>query len=419
MHQARLVGELAALSVPLFTSGTARGGTNLLAQILSVNEEISLSVDPFLPLFRQLRNAVLLASDDSEVSGTPDAPFDDYYFSPIKLRAMHYIQKAKLDIPYDDSQHLSLLEATNQRMMLSSGELVPHLDMLSGRTFIELFASALRIVEKGRNAEECRWVGFNENWAVEFFAPLARAFPEARFIIILRDPRSSIASALRERDLTRVPHVMSFARGWRKYAAFASHFSRETLFDDRLYVLKYEQLVQDPEHWARQIAQFLDVSFDPAMLDTDNFRDASGQRWQGNSHFDPPKKGIYTTSIDAWKTYLPTEVIEAVEFVGDPDMSLFGYPPSVYSAGSGPSLGCLEFLSQDGRECQGWRTDSGDLEMDVGGELFRKTLLMNHYRGAEEELIQRCFLFKEVYLDLLNQTTAISTLDPVSSKRGG
>ena len=59
--------------------------------------------------------------------------------------------------------------------------------------------------------------------------------------------------------------------------------------------------------------------------------------------------------------------------------------------------------AKDSRECQGWRTDSGDLEREVGGELFRKILLTNHYDDADDQLIERCFLFKEVYLDLLNQ----------------
>ena len=388
-----------ALGRPVFTSGTARGGTNLLAQILSVNKDVALASDPYLPLFRQFRNAAVRLSNDTEVREAldPDAPIDDYYFSPVKLRTMREIQAASLDMTYDQSQYADLLRALQQRTSLSSTDLVPYLPSLTGRTFLEMFDNGLRIIAKAREAEACRWVGFNENWAVDFFVPLARAFPEARFIIILRDPRAAIASALREPDRTRVPHVLSFARCWRKYVAFVHHLKADTIIGNRLFVIAYEDLVREPERWVRSISDFLEITFGPAMLDTNNFRRADGGMWRGNSHMGGSASGIYTSSIDAWRSYLPQEIVETVELVCEPEMRLLGYAPSENSGLSFPSGGALRFIAEDCAQCQGWRTDFGNIERDVGSEMFRKAVLFDYLGNSDDELIQRCFLFKEAY----------------------
>ena len=400
------------MSLPLFTSGTSRGGTNLLVNILSVNKDVTLAADPYLPLFRQFRNAAVRLSNDQEVREAlnPDAPIDDYYFSPVKLRTMGEIQAASLDITYDQSQHADLLGSLQRRTSQSSADLVPHLPMLAGGTFLELFQNSLRIIETARDAEACPWVGFNENWAVEFFVPLARAFPEARFIIILRDPRAAIASGLRIPDRASAPHVMSFARCWRKYVAFAHHLKSDPVIGKRLFVITYEDLVWEPERLARNISDFLEVSFVPAMLDTGNFRSAGGGVWQGNSHMGGPASGIFSSSIDAWRSYLPQEIVETIELVCEPEMRLLGYAPSKDSRLPFPSRGALSFIAGDSAQCQGWRTDFGNIERDVGSELFRKAVLSDYPGSIDDELIRRCFLFQEAYLALKNKQSPIQTL---------
>lgn len=389
----------------LFTTGTARGGTNLLAQILSVSKDVSLAVDPYLPLFRQLRDAILLRSESAEIRQAVklQAPLDDYYFSPVRRLMMLEIQRADLSIPYDGRQWAGLRETLARRTSLSSANLVPYLDMLAGETYAEVLSSAIRLIENARGAEGCRWVGFNENWAIEFFSLLARAFPDTRFVIILRDPRGAIASALRVPEREKAPHVLSFSRHWRKYAAFTVRYQKDPLFNGRLFFLTYESLVLEPERQVRKLTEFLEVEFDPRMLDTENFRSATGERWAGNSHFHPGGRGIYRSSMDAWRGYLPKEIVETIEFVCDPDMKLFGYIPTAYAGRGAPSSGCLEFIEKDGRECLGWRTDCGEVERDVGYELFRRTLLERQNSETSVEMVERCFLFRELYEALLDQ----------------
>ena len=52
---------------PIFVLGLARSGTNLLARILDRHPQVCVALDPLMPVFRALRNAVIPSSP-------PDAP---------------------------------------------------------------------------------------------------------------------------------------------------------------------------------------------------------------------------------------------------------------------------------------------------------------------------------------------------------
>lgn len=378
---------------PLFTSGTARGGTNLRAQMLSINKDVRLASDPFLPIFREFRNAIIAHSGDKEVNAAldPNSPLDDYYFSSLKIKIMKVVQEANLSIPFPTERWGEVQKLLLKRTSLASADLVPYLDFLVGPSFHDVFTNAVDIIKKVRGGDECKWVGFNDNWAVEFFAPIARSLPDARFMIHLRDPRGAIDGALHaESDPVKIPHVVSFAKHWRKYAAFILEYRKNPLFQERLLVTTYEPLILNPEKHVREMSDFLGVEFDQSMLNIDMFRTATGQKW-------PVTWDIYQESIDVWKNRLPEHVIEVIEFVCDPEMRLFGYSPLKYRPGSRLSYDAIEFVLKDSRECVGWRTDFNQAERDIGLELFRKDLAYLSKAEVDEELIERCFLFREVY----------------------
>ena len=56
---------------PLFSCGTSRGGTTFFARMLSLNAEIAMASDPFLPLFRSFRTAVVWDQIDPELQCVP------------------------------------------------------------------------------------------------------------------------------------------------------------------------------------------------------------------------------------------------------------------------------------------------------------------------------------------------------------
>jgi len=256
-------------------------------------------------------------------------------------------------------------------------------------------------LEKAFNAGNILWCGFKDLWIVEFYTLLAKAFPEAKFIIIIRDPRGATSSIIKRREKAPkdVPLLYSFARSWRKHVAFTKTFMKNSLFKNRLFVFRYEDFVRSPEEKTRDVCKFLNIEYDPSMLDVSNFRPISGNVWSGWSNFDVPSKSIYTDSVELWKNCLNKGIIEFIEFVCEPEMKLFNYVPEKYRGGF-PSAEIMRILREDDRTCQGWRGIHLDWDIEHSHELFRKQAIKLPKELLTHDMITRYFLFEDVYDEL-------------------
>ena len=124
----------------LFTAGTARGGTNYRTLILNNHSKISMSIDPFIPLFHFYKRALLInTGNQSLLENSFSNVIDDYYFDRDKLAVMKAIQEANPDIPFDLSKVEELKIKMISRMSLASANLIPHIDNIFAPTFKEVF----------------------------------------------------------------------------------------------------------------------------------------------------------------------------------------------------------------------------------------------------------------------------------------
>ena len=150
------------------------------------------------------------------------------------------------------------------------------------------------------------------------------------------------------------------------------------------------------------------------MLDTSNFRsfagDPKGHPWANNSHQATQGSGIYQTSLNAWEKSLSQGVKDTIDFICEPEMSLFDYAPLEYSGRPLPTAESLSFIAEDSAQCQGWRTDFGNIERDIGSEIFRRVILSDFPGNFENEMVERCFLFQEAYSSLRNNRSPIQHL---------
>jgi hypothetical protein len=375
----------------LFTSGTARGGTNIRTLMLNNHSAISMSRDPFIPLFRYFHDSVLKAAGLAQAAeSTPSGLLDDYYFSDQKLAILRAVQSTDPDIAFEMAGWPALSEALRQRMTLTSVNLLPYLDSLPAPTFREVFLNAAWIVAAAQSRTGVEWAGFNDNWAIEFLPLVARLIPDARFMIHLRDPRAVVySSEFAEPDPAKRPTIVSFARGLRKYQAFAVALAGHPHLKDRLLISRYEPFIDDSEREVRRMTDFLGVEFEPAMLDITRFRKPDGSQW-------PSGESIYRSTANIWRQDMPREMAELTEFVCDPDMRLSGYWPEVFDADRGLSPEAFEYARRNDRDCLGWRTDFAEIERTLGSEMYRKRLLASPVAPSAAE-IDRCFLFPEVF----------------------
>ena len=100
---------------------------------------------------------------------------------------------------------------------------------------------------------------------------LERVFPDARYVHVIRDGRDAALSfaAMRRRprfNWSRPRRIADFACAWRYEVGRARRFGR-TAAAGRYFELRYEDLVAAPEERLREISSFLDLEFEPAMLE--------------------------------------------------------------------------------------------------------------------------------------------------------
>lgn len=365
---------------PIFLTALARGGSNLTARMLAASEAVEIVIHGLQPLFKAWRNAAVQASGQPELTAwlDPAAPFHDGYFDPRRRAVLACLHRARFDLPLAPGGWPDLRRSIAGRADADAGDLAARLSDLTGAAdFQALLDDILALTASIRNAAGKPWLGSMDTWTIDTFPALARAYPEARFIVVLRDPRGVVASGqgyLKD-DPGQVGHVLSIVRQWRKIATLSRVFAADPLFAGRLLCVRYEDQLAEPEAFARQLCAFLDISCRPEMVDFSCYRDAvTGRAWSGNSTFTTTQTSIDGSAGERWRRTLDPAAVMLVEWAAGLDMPLFGYRPDHGLDELAASPVPLAFLVEDNRTCQGWRTDFDDPVRDYGFECFRRQL---------------------------------------------
>ncbi len=145
-------------------------------------------------------------------------------------------------------------------------------------------------------------------------------FPAARFIQIVRDPRDSALS------MGKLP--------WAPESALANAYILRQWYDEflaqvneipssDLFTIRCEDLVDDPKTVTQSVCDFLNLEFDPAMLDTTGGSERVGSK-------NEPWKAQVSDALDKsrnynWKTVLQPGVAHAIAVVLDDFINKHGY----------------------------------------------------------------------------------------------
>ena len=124
----------------------------------------------------------------------------------------------------------------------------------------------------------------NETWV----ETLAEAFPGARFIHLVREPMVTLASVLEAYRSSPANNESCFPHTWRIRRFFRlADVNRERL-PSRYLVLRYEDLVGDPNLQMERVRAFLDISPSPALATPT----VLGQPVRSNSSFQRGAAGV-------------------------------------------------------------------------------------------------------------------------------
>ena len=161
---------------------------------------------------------------------------------------------------------------------------------------------------------------------------LTRLYPQARYVVLTRHPLavwSSYVDSFFDGD-DRVAHAHNPLL--ERYVPAIARFLRESTAS--IHRIRYEDLVRDPEHHARALADFLELPFEPGMVDYGAGAEARGEASRGLG--DPTtvarETRATTKSLDKWLEAAagrPERVglyREIVARLLDPDLETWDHP---------------------------------------------------------------------------------------------
>jgi hypothetical protein len=161
---------------------------------------------------------------------------------------------------------------------------------------------------------------------------LARLFPEAKFIHMIRDGRNVALSQL-ELEFGQMEDLWDAAVYWRRFVKRGRKAGAE-LGPARYCELRYEDLLDEPEQTLRSMSEFLELEFDESML---RYFEKAPQIVGSVRHFQnvyrPPTKGLRD-----WRQQMSTEQIALFEALAGDLLEELGYERSTKTSAAQTTL---------------------------------------------------------------------------------
>ncbi|MGD9548260.1 MAG: sulfotransferase [Candidatus Krumholzibacteriia bacterium] len=241
---------MAERPTPIFVVGLQRSGTTWVANCLGGHPDI----------------AVIEAEDHHGIH-------ESIFFS--------HFARAYGDLA-DDAAYARFLEGfLTCDYFLLSGVDAQEFTAVRHRTYAEAFSYLMDRVARDRG---CRFWLEKSPDHTPFVADIRRAFPAARFVCVVRDPRGLVRSRLHAygrrpaRGLKRMAQVVKGGVAVSFYQRLLADFCRK---DDLALLVRYDDLVAGTEQGLQAITGFIGCGFDEGVLQ---------ERFSPNTSFSGPGK---------------------------------------------------------------------------------------------------------------------------------
>jgi Sulfotransferase family len=155
---------------------------------------------------------------------------------------------------------------------------------------------------------------------VEHLSFLAQLFPHARFVHLVRDGRNV---ALSYADVPFGPKTVARAASlWDRRVRKGIEIGRK-LEHGRYFELRYEDLVEEPEGELKSLCEFLDVAYEPAMLDY--ARRARDSVLSRASVYNPHLSEKPNPEVRTWQDAMPEAQVKIFEAIAGDRLTELGY----------------------------------------------------------------------------------------------
>ena len=195
------------------------------------------------------------------------------------------------------------------------------------RTLTEIIRYAYEKEARARGKER---VFVKENHAYEFIPFTLANFPRSRFVWLVRDPRDM---ALCQRDSILSGGVQTAVKAWKPDQAESLKVYGYLKDTGRILLLKFEDLFSRADDTTRRLCDFLELPYDPEMLDF--HKNANVARNAGAiSAWEDLGRPIIADNFNNYQSGLSETEIRFVEAVCREEMQALGYAPDFEPQGS-------------------------------------------------------------------------------------
>jgi len=166
-------------------------------------------------------------------------------------------------------------------------------------------------------------------------------------------------------------------------------------------MVKFEALVQNPEGLSREICDFLEVDYEPKMVDPAyHVVPGSTEMRDGVSSFEAQAIGYSPERAFRWKKVLEHPVVDAVNALLYPELVSFGYiEQSSAVSFDGTSLAALLEIPSINEHLGSWSLETHPASYEYGAEMLRLAIWEGGIRSdspAVARLLRECFLTERV-----------------------
>ena len=330
---------------PIFIIGTERSGSNLLRLILDVHPDVVI----------------------------PHPPHLMKYFG---------------ELDYGDLKDMDNLRALSQDMVkLIETHIFPWDLPLSSETLAKQalepshFGLVAAIYESVRSQHGVKRWGCKSTFMIKYIKETLSVYPKAQFILLVRDPRDVAVSA--RKSVFSPCHPYLSACLWDAQQALGKS-AQQSLSQEQLYVLRYEDLLVDSETVLRQVCDFLRLNFTPDLLRFFEQKEAKksaglSESW-GNT-----ARPILKNNHQKFHKELSRQDIALVEKVCQSHMLHFGYALT-------SDRETLDKLKVGRRDRLGIQTQEALMRLQIEWRSLRRD--KNHWRRWRRDATARWFAWQ-------------------------
>lgn len=182
------------------------------------------------------------------------------------------------------------------------------------------------------NKGEIRFLGDKNPDNAMHLDLIHEVFPHAKIIHMVRDYRANIVS---NRKWFPRKNIFMLAHKWRLYNLYIEKLKRKKT--NPFYTIRYEDLVEQPEKYSKEICQFIGIEFLPEMVnyqqslkkkyleDEESRKRFEFQTRILNTLHENLTKPINSNKVDAWKQELSPKQLRAADYVAGNFARNYGY----------------------------------------------------------------------------------------------